>query len=443
MLQPRLYPMITFIKQLALLVLLTLTSYVAKTQTDDYVNDNQMRYEDWIYKPTIKTALLHESSWDNNPAIIPLHGQEKLELSFDDLDADKKNYSISFVHCNANWEPSDLMQSEYIEGFFEANIINFTYSTNTLQKYTHYSITYPQSNIRFTKSGNYMLFVYVDDNKENLVLTKRFMLFEDKITVVANVKQAIGNDEQYEKQHIDFNIMNSAYELTNPFTDLKVVLTQNNRWDNAVYNIKPTFVEPRQLTYSLDDKATFSAGNEFRFFDTRSLRTYTERVEDIYKDSSYTYNMKLKTDEVRNYKGYMFYNDLNGGYIIKNQDAIGSPDVDADYAWVHFFFPYDVSMPDGNFYVLGKLTDWRLNKTNRMTYNYKRFGYECNLFIKQGYYNYTYVFLRDQQKAADETLTEGNYWQTENDYAIYVYHRQRGTYYDQLVAVKRLKSNSN
>lgn len=407
---------------------------------DDYVNDNQMRYEDWTYKPYIKTVQLHESTFDANPAIIPFNGSELLELSFDDLEADKKFYSISFVHCNANWEPSDLMQSEYMTGFFEANILNFAYSINTVQKYTHYTITFPQTNMSFSKSGNYILYVYQDNDKEKLILTKRFMIYDNKVSVLATIRQAMGNDEQYQKQHIDFNIMNSMYELTNPYTDLKVVITQNNRWDNAVRDIKPTFVEPKQLTYSLDDKSTFNGGNEFRYFDTRSLRTYTERISNITRDSARVYNIELKTDELRTYKSYTFYNDLNGGFLIKNQDMVGSPDVEADYAWVHFFLPYDNAEGEGNFYVLGKLTEWRLNKSNRMIYNYKKFGYECDLFIKQGFYNYTYVYLKDAKKAADETMTEGDHWETENDYTIYVYHRQRGTYYDQLVGVKRLNS---
>ncbi|MBL7936788.1 MAG: DUF5103 domain-containing protein [Bacteroidia bacterium] len=407
---------------------------------DDYANDNQMRYEDWTYVPYIQTVQLHESTFDANPPILQFNSGELLELSFDDLEADKKNYSISFVHCNANWEPSDLMVSEFMTGFFEANILNFDFSTNTIQKYTHYSIMFPQSNMNFSKTGNYMVYVYQDNNKEKIVITKRFMIYENKVTVVANVRQAIGNDEQYEKQHIDFNVINSQYELTNPFTDMKVIITQNNRWDNAVNNIKPTFVEPRQLTYSLDDKSTFNGGNEFRYFDTRSLRTYTERVNNIYRDSAYKYHIELKTDELRTYKNYNFYNDLNGGFLIKNQDMVGNPDLEADYAWVHFFLPYDNAQSEGNFYVLGKLTEWRLNKSNRMTYNYKKFGYECDLFIKQGYYNYTYVYLRDEKKGGDETFSEGNHWETENEYAIYVYHRQRGTYYDQLVAIKRFNS---
>lgn len=418
-----------------LLLLLTF-SVIAQ---DEYVNDNQLRYEDWTYKSYIKTVQLHESTFDANPAILRFNGTEQLELSFDDLEADKKTYSISFVHCDANWEPSNLMNSEFMNGFYEANILNFNYSTNTIQKYTHYSILFPQSNLQFSKTGNYVVYVYENNDKEKIILTKRFMIYDDKVTVVANVRQAIGNDEQYEKQHIDFNIINSQYELTNPFTDMKVIITQNNRWDNAVNNIKPTFTEPRQLTYSLDDKSTFNGGNEFRYFDSRSLRTYTERVANIVRDSSYTYHIELKTDELRTFKSYSFYNDLNGGFLIKNQDLASNPDIEADYAWVHFFLPYD-TQTSGNFYVLGKLTEWRLNKNNRMTYNYKKMGYECDLFIKQGYYNYTYVFLADEKKAGDETLSEGNHWETENDYTIYVYHRQRGTYYDQLVAVKRFNS---
>jgi hypothetical protein len=199
-------------------------------------------------------------------------------------------------------------------------------------------------------------------------------------------------------------------------------------------------VEPRQLTYSLDDKSTFNGGNEYRYFDTRSLRTYTERVSNIYRDSLYRYHIQLKTDELRTIKNYSFYTDLNGGYLIKNKDMATNADTEADYAWVHFFLPYDNAEGSGNFYVLGKLTEWRLNKSNRMSYNYKKMGYECDMYIKQGYYNYTYVYLKDEKKGGDETLSEGNHWETENDYTIYVYHRQRGTYYDQLVSIKRFNS---
>ncbi len=407
---------------------------------DDYVNDSELRYEDYIYKPNIKTVQLHEAAWEFSMPLIKFNSGEQLLLSFDDMDADQKQYSLTLVHCDAKWNPSDLMISEYIQGFFDLNIINWSFSSNTLQKYTHYSILFPTNNMQLTKSGNYIVYVYQNGDKSKTVLSRRFMVYDEKVSVLANIKQAIGNDEQYEIQHMDFSVVNTSYNITNSHVDLKVVLTQNYRWDNAVYDIKPTFNTPTQLTYSLDDASTFNGVNEFRYFDTRSLRTYTERINKIYKDSTNHYRVDLTNDQNRSYLNYIFYNDINGGFLIKNKDLATNQDIEADYVWVNFFLPYENPTAEGNFYVLGKLTNWKLDKANRMTYNYKRQGYECNLYVKQGYYNYIYAFLKDKSKAGDETLTEGNHWETENDYIIYVYHRARGTYYDQLIGMRKFNS---
>ncbi|MGZ3884134.1 MAG: type IX secretion system plug protein [Bacteroidia bacterium] len=410
-------------------------------QNDDYVDDNQLRYEDYVYKPNIKTVQLYESSWEASLPLLEFNSGQQLLLSFDDLDLDRKQYTMTIAHCDYNWNPSDLMISEYLGGFYELNLLNFQYSVNTLQKYVHYSILFPSQNMQLLRSGNYVVYVYQDGNKDKLVLSRRFMVFDNKVTVTATVRQPVGNDKQYTGQHIDFNILNPGYDIMNPYTDLKVVLTQNNRWDNAVSNIKPTFVAPGQLTYSLDDASTFNGGNEFRYFDTRSLRTYTERIQNIRKDSAYKYHVDLTPDASRADKNYLFYNDINGSFLIKNQDAsTGDQTVEADYVWIHFFIPYDNPIAGGNLYVLGKLTNWKLDKANRMTYNYKRFGYECAIYVKQGYYNYIYAYLPDKTKAGDETFLEGNHWDTENDYTIYVYYRQRATYYDQLICIKKFNS---
>lgn len=413
---------------------------IAFSQNDDYVSENELRYDDFVYKSNIKTAQLYESTWEFSAPLIKFNAGEQLLLSFDDLDADKKQYSLSIVHCDAKWNPSDLMQSEYLQGFFDLNIINFSFSVNTLQKYTHYSILFPTQNMVLTKSGNYIVYVYQDGDKKNLVLTRRFMVYDEKVTIVGTIQQAIGDDEQYERQHIDFDILNSSYDLTNSHVDLKVVITQNNRWDNAVYDIKPTYNTPQKLSYTLDKASTFNGGNEFRYFDTRSLRTYTERIKNIYKDESNKNHVELTDEENKSSKNYIFYPDFNGSFFIKNKDMTGNQDLEADYVYVHFFLPYEVPAADGNFYLLGKLCNWKLDKANKLVYDYKLKGYTCTLYIKQGYYNYVYAFLRDKTKAGDETVTEGNHWETENDYSIYVYHRKRGTYYDQLIGIRRMNS---
>jgi hypothetical protein len=284
------------------------------------------------------------------------------------------------------------------------------------------------------------VYVYNNGDRKDLVLSRRLLVYDNKVSVAGNFRQTVGGDDQFNKQHLDFNISPNGYDINNPFRDLKVVITQNNRWQNAVTDIKPTFINGTQLVYSLDDASTFNGGNEFRFFDIRSLRFLTERVKEIYRDEDLKNHVVLYPEQLRATTPYLFYNDFNGNFLIRNSETQGNMDIEADYVWVEFFLPYVNPEPKGNFYVMGKLTDWRMSPNSKMTYNYKRFGYEAKLYLKQGYYNYEYVLSNDSKKGGDETVTEGNHWDTENEYCIYVYHRKFGTYYDQLIGYKKLNS---
>ncbi len=407
---------------------------------DDYVSDNVLRYDDHVYKPNIKTVQIHNTEWEFAPPLIEMNSGQQIELSFDDLDGDQKQYTISFAYCNSDWTPGDIMTMEYMEGFFDLNIINFSFSINTLQKYTHYSITFPNNSIKFTKSGNYIVYVYPMGNNKELVLSRRFMIYENKVNIPFSLRQSFGEDKQQKQQQIEFSVKYSGLKAINPAKDFKIIVTQNNRWDNAIVKPEPTFYGPNEITFSMNEAAVFNGGNEFRFFDLRSLRVYSERIKDMYKDVNNINHVELTNDENRKNKQYVFQNDINGGFLIKNRDIRGNQDIEADYAWVHFFLPYSNPESNGNFYILGKLTDWRMNKYNMMKYNYKRQGYECSLYLKQGYYNYIYVLSKDGVSAGDETIVEGSHWDTENDYSIFVYFREVGTYYDRLVGVQKLNS---
>lgn len=404
------------------------------------MNDNVLKFDDFIYKPNIRTVQFYESSWEQSAPVINLNGSETITLAFDDLDAANTSYAITFIHCNADWTPSDLMTSEYINGFFDVNVINYTFSQNTYQRYAHYTVQFPQQNVQFTKSGNYIMYVYANGDKKDIVISRRFMVYDNRTTIAGTFRQTIGGDDQFKKQQLDFTVAGVGYDLNNPSRDMHVVLVQNNRWDNAVMDIKPTFMNMNQFTYSLNDASCFNGGNEFRYFDVRSLKYLTERVKENYRDANLINHAVLQKDEVRAHKPYLFYNDINGGYLIKDNDALNNSDIEADYVYVEFFLPYPVPESKGNFYIMGRLTDWRMNRLSKMVYNYSRMGYEAKLYLKQGYYNYMYVLSSDTQKGGDESVTEGSFWDTENDYSIFVYHRKFGTYYDQLVGFKKLNS---
>jgi hypothetical protein len=414
------------------------TPTLKDTTADDYYGSTSMRYEDYVYRSYIKSIQLHDVSFELSQPILNLDSQEQLQLSFDDLQADLKNYSYTVIHCNSNWEPSDLMSAEYIDGFADNNINNYSYSLNTLQKYTHYDVVFPNSSMRITKSGNYLLKVYDSGDPESVVITKRFFVYQNKVMVTARVSGAsIIADRNY-KQEIDFTINHTGYNILNPYADLKVVITQNNRWDNAKKGLKPLFVKDHELVYDYDEDNVFTAGNEYRYFDIKSIRYLSERVYKASIDSMGN-QITLYNDDKRTFKRYYSQSDINGKYLIKTQEGKDS-NREADYCYVKFFLPNDEVFMNGNLYVFGAFNNWACTKENLMKYNPTRFGYECTLYLKQGYYNYEYAFLKDGSLEADNTVIEGMHYETENDYTIYIYHKQQGTFYDQLIGVKRLNS---
>jgi hypothetical protein len=413
-----------------------------KQADEEYIDTNALRYEDRVYKPTIKSVLIHGAGFVLAPAQIDLDAGEQIEFSFDDLEGDQKNYWYTVVHCDALWKPSDLLPQEYLSNFLEEQIYNFVFSSGTMQKYTHYKWSFPSNNIKITKSGNYLLKVYLDGNKEKLVLTRRFMVYSNKVTVTGNAHQGAGADDYMNKQEVDFSILYSGYNITNPFTDLKVVIQQNTRWDNAIYDIKPIFTKANELTFDYDDGTNcFNGGNEYRTANLKNLKFVTLYTDKIYRDSLLTWNLVQKPEEVKTFKKYWQNPDINGRYLltVEERDTSMSTYV-SEYVKTHFSMPYDYPMVDGNFYIMGNITDNHFTKENKMTFNYFKKAYECDLYLKQGYYNYQIMFLEDGKLAGDETLIEGNHWETENDYTVYVYHRQIGTYYDQLICIRKLNS---
>lgn len=408
------------------------------TTANDYYSDRTLRYSDFTYKKNIKSVELRDESFVLSQPILSLGSAEKLKLGFDDLNAGFRTYSYTFIHCNADWKPSDLMTQEYIDGFAENNINEYSYSFNTLQKYTHYSATFPNSSTRFTKSGNYLLKIFQDGDPDNVVITKRFVIYQNKVSIQAKVSAAsIISDRNY-KQEIDFTITHQGYPINNPYGDLKIYITQNNRWDNAKTDLKPLFVKNNELVYDYDEINVFPAGNEYRYFDMKSIRYKSEKIYSVQIDSVGNH-VTLYNDEKRSFKRFYSQSDMNGNFLIKVQEGKNS-EVEADYCYVNFFLPWDQIFTDGNLYVFGAYNGWQCTNDNLMKYNPKRFGYECSLYLKQGYYNYEYAFLKDGATEVDNTVVEGSHYETENDYTIYVYHRQQGTFYDQLICVKRINS---
>ncbi|MDA7794111.1 DUF5103 domain-containing protein [Flavobacteriales bacterium] len=397
-----------------------------------------LKYENAIYNPDIKTVLLHPTGFELGNPLIHLNYKDSLLLSFDDLSNRPKRYMYSLIHCNADWTPSDLLQNEYLEGFYEEPLIDYDFSFNTIQPYINYHTTIPSNNLRPILSGNYLLIVYPENEKDNPILSKRMLVIDEKVSVEGMVKRATDLEQRNYQQEIDFNIIHTGYSIDNPFGDIQVVITQNDRWDNAITGLQAVFVKENEISYDYEEENCFDGGNEYRFFDCQSLRYLSERLADISFEND-TNKIILRTDNERRFQRYSsLVQDINGKRLIRVQEG-NRDNIEADYALVTFTLPYQHQITHGDLYVHGQISDYGFPDTHKMHYNEDKGIYEASIYLKQGYYNYEYVFKKKEGGSLSRFI-EGTHYQTVNDYKIYIYHRPTGEQYDQLIGIQKLTS---
>lgn len=396
--------------------------------------------EDQTLKPSIRTVLLYRTGAELTSPVINFNSDEKLTLSFDDLEAGYTPWQYTFIHCNADWTPTDLWQNEYLNGYTDDYIRDYKSSFNTLQPYTNYSIQIPNREISFRIPGNYILKVYPEGEPDNPAFTRRILVLDKKVTVKALVRQAMKIEERFTHQEVAFSIFNPQYPINEPYNGLKVVVLQNLRWDNAKFNVKPLMLRDGEIDYQYTDGTlSFEGGNEFRFFDIKSLRYNSERIRSI-EIRNDRYIVDLYHDKPRSFRPYITEGDINGSFLAKTDDRQDVSD-EGEYAWVNFFIPFELPFPGGSMFVVGGFNQWKHDASitpekGRMNYNYARQGYEARVLLKQGYYNYMYAFVDDKKQQIDLLQAEGSHAETGNSYTILVYNREQGDRYDKLIAVE-------
>lgn len=401
---------------------------------------NQFYYENAVYNENIKTVLMHREGEELTNPVINMNEETRLVFKFDDLSGEVKNYYYTIVHCDANWNESFLVQEDYLTGFIENPLDDYELSFNTTFSYINYRLFIPNENTQLRLSGNYALLVYEDQDKEKVVISQRFYVVEPTVSIEGKIKRATLDAFKGENQEIDFSVFHPNLEILNPHQEVKVVIMQNNRWDNAIKNLKPLFIRDQELIYDYNKENVFPGGNEFRYFDIRTTRIPGENVRSTDFHQPY-FHKTLLTDEIRSNKKYFRYKEMNGKYAVESQDPeVQDFDLECDYNFVHFSLPLESILVGGTINVFGAFTGWNANKSNEMTWNFDTSQYELTMLLKQGYYNFMYVYVPDGSSVADHTNLEGSFWETENDYQVFVYFRGTAGRFDRLVGYRIFNS---
>jgi hypothetical protein len=409
------------------------------------VVEKELITEDYIYEPQVRTPLLYPNTYNNDsndiyappmlrPAIIPIAQPSQLILEFDEMGNYPQNYYAKILNCNADWTVSSLSAVQYVSDYNEYFINDRKPSFNTRLAYIHYKFIVP----KVKQSGNYLIIVYRNFNDKDLILSKRFMVYDNQIDITPQMKFSTVLDMRNVNQQVDFNINYGKYDIFNPLQNLKISLRQNYRYGTAINDLKPITIREDQkiLEYFYYDlQSNFPGGNEFRIFDIRSAMFAGFNVARVRRDSAKAEEF-LRVDRNRKNNGYALTIDKNGRFYIQLYET-GGTDIDPDYVYVDMYLRND--KVDGKIYAFGAFTDWKLKDEFEMKYDDENKYYTCRTLLKQGYYNYRYVYVPPGTSNIDEAYFEGSFNLTENEYDIVAYYRPVGARSDLIIGYKNFR----
>ncbi len=458
-----------------------------KSKNKKELKDTPVSLANRIFVDNIRTVKFHPERLPMAEPVVNLGSSTKLILRFDDVDLDVKNYQYSIQHCNSDWTINeDLNIFDYLDGFDEEVMNDYSFSRTQYSDYVHYSLMLPNDRIKWKLSGNYVLKIFDDTDEKKLSLTRRFMVTENEVFIVPDVRVAHRNDQRRSHHEVDFDVEVKNLTLQNSPEQVSATIVQNGHWNNAISGIKPLFIKQNQLGFRYQNKICFEAGKEYRFVDLRSLDYRLNFVEAI-EEQDQGFDVLVKKEKARAHKNYFDSPDANGKFIIQNFDDIsfrrlGNPvrvdttitnrgdltseqilereslnelvnEINRDdqlrsekeqhlvgeYVLTYFTLAMDQPVYGGEVYIFGELSDWRIEDAFKMKYNSEALQYEAEVLLKQGYYNYMYAFQSAEYEGSQKFTfeqVEGNWFEADNDYHVLIYFRPFGQRYDRLIGYR-------
>ena len=363
---------------------------------------------------------------------------EQLMLRFDILDPQPQMLRYRIFHCDLDWHPDSLPAGEFISGSEQGDIEHHQSSFNTRQDYVNYFQIIPGEWDQFIASGNYIVEVFPSNYPDSILFTRRFCVSEEKVDIDAlfgKPSAAFGNI--FREQEINLSVTPRKGSFLQMQTNYyHVFLQQNNREDNR-RKMPSNGYSGNAISYQWQAENVFAGGNNFRYFDLSNLWAAMYHVQRIEQAGGQTFAF-LQPEEDRSRKAYSYYASLNGGMKINVRDR-ENPNVEADYVWVNFSLPMERPYLNGNIFIVGDLTQWRLGENSRMEWQPQYHAYTKRMLLKQGYYAYQLLFLPTGDTEALTATLEGDHYSTGNNYTVFVYYRAPGARYDRLVGIRQLK----
>ncbi|MDE7096924.1 MAG: DUF5103 domain-containing protein [Muribaculaceae bacterium] len=375
--------------------------------------------------------VMKEGDFMSSP-VIRLGSDEHIVINFDEWSEDYSDLQYRLVHCGPDWKPSGLLESEYLDGFNIADIDDWAFSSNTFVHFVNYRIEIPNEQMNPLLSGNYLLQIFERDNPDETLAEARFAVTEHSADIIGGVSARTDRGLNTEWQQIDLSVIPTDVTVSDPYSMLRVDITQNNAPYTTTTLRTPSRIEGKNIVYTHMPELIFKAGNEFRRFET--VRTnYNDMNVDSMRFLSRNYHAWLTPDKERDSREYSFDRTQQGRFLVREYNSTDS-DLGADYVTVHFRLQTP-EVIDADVFVEGEFTGFRHGDATRMHYDYNEGAYLLEIPLKQGSYNYRYVAVpRHGDRHPDPGVIEGNKYETRNEYRVQVWYRPVGGRYDRLIS---------
>lgn len=388
-------------------------------------------YRTEAFDEAVRSVQLRVNDNWRNPPVLRLGKDDRLTIDFDILTGELPMFYYTIEHCDMNWNESGLSTTEFMKGFNKVDIEDYATSYNTLTEYVHYRISLPNDRFQPLISGNYVVKVFDYDHPDSPVVTACFSVSEDQVRIAGEVSGITMKDYKKANQQLRLKVIPDNLPVRNPQSELKLVVQQNSRRDNQQIITNPLYMGNNEIVYENNAQLTFPGGNQFRRFEMTTHKYSGMGIEAISFHEPY-YNVELQADEVRSARPYRYDQDQYGKYIIRALDVTDSA-IEADYFLTHFFLKLDDPLISGKIYLFGELTDFRLDDRFQMSYDASIRGYTHSHLLKEGLYNFMYLFVPNGKSVGETGFIEGNFYETRNEYLIKAYYRSAGDRYDRLV----------
>lgn len=362
------------------------------------------------------------------PPVLSLGKASHIQVSWDEMSHDYQRYIYRIQHCDRNWETTaDLFESDYLHGTNDLPVEDYENSFNTTQIYTHYSMTFPNKDVNVLLSGNYKLLVFNEDDMDRgPVIEVRLHVVEEETNLTMQVSSNTDIDFNDTHQQVALSLNYGTLRVTDPYTQIHAVVTQNRRNSRTVHGIRPDINKANGLEWKHCKELIFPAGNEYHKFEILNMAISGMNVDRMRWFEPFHHAILWENEVAQN---YLTEEDHNGAFYPRTYDQ-ESNTTQSEYVVVHF----TLQSPrlSKKVYVNGEWSNGEFAEECLMQYNEEYGCYEASILLKQGYYDYQYI---TSDGATIETM--GDFWQTENEYQAFIYYKELGGRYDRIVGYSR------